>query len=174
MWVVALILACNFFVTSACVCNWYFTCRSDTDGSIEIHRNIYWVFRYNLGSLAFGSFILAVVWLIRIIFEYVAAKLKAMESSDNPANFIIKCAVCYCRCCLACVNRFVKFITENSYVQVVLNCDNFCTAAYNSFMIVLKNAGTYALTETMGTIIVTLGKFLVAIGNTVVAFLLVT
>ena len=174
LWIVALVLACNFFVISCCVCSWYFTSTSDTRGKVEIFRSIGWTLRYNLGSLAFGSFILAVVWLIRIIFEYVAAKLKAAESDGNPMNFAIKCVVCCCRCCLACVNRFVKFLTENAYVQVALNCDSFCTAAYNSFMMVLKNAATYALTETMGTIIITLGKFLISLGNTLILFVVIT
>ena len=41
-------------------------------------------------------------------------------------------------------------------------------------MMVLKNAATYALTETMGTIIITLGKFLISIGNTLIMFIVIT
>ena len=36
---------------------------------------IEWGFRYHFGSLAFGSLIVAIVWAIRIIFEYIAVIL---------------------------------------------------------------------------------------------------
>ena len=35
---------------------------------------IEWAFRYHFGSLAFGSLIVAIVWAIRIIFEYIAVR----------------------------------------------------------------------------------------------------
>ena len=173
LWVLALTLACNFFVIASCVVNWYFTSSSDSKGNISITQGIWWTLRYHLGSLAFGSFILAVIWLIRLIFEYVAAKLKKMEG-DNPAGCFIKAVVCCCRCCLDCVNRFIKFLSENAYVQILLTNDNFCTAALNSFLLMLKNAATFALTEGTGTVIITLGKFVVSILNTFLMFILLT
>lgn len=45
-------------------------------------------YRYHLGSLAFGSLIIAIVQMIRVLLEYVDAKLKGKE---NPvAKFFIK------------------------------------------------------------------------------------
>ena len=173
LWVLALVLACNFFVIASCVCHWYFTSSSDTRGNISITQGIWWAVRYHLGSLAFGSFILAVVWLIRIIFEYVAAQLKKAEG-NNPAGMFIKCMVCCCRCCLSCVNRFIKFLSENAYVQILLTNENFCPAALNAFLLILKNAATFALTEAAGTIIITLGKILISVLNTLLIFFILT
>ena len=44
--------------------------------------------RYHLGSLAFGSFIIAVVQMIRIILEYIDHKLKGSE--NQVAKFFLK------------------------------------------------------------------------------------
>jgi choline transporter-like protein 2/4/5 len=44
--------------------------------------------RYHLGTIAFGSLLIAIVQLIRVFLEYLDAKLKG---SENPAaKFFIK------------------------------------------------------------------------------------
>jgi choline transporter-like protein 2/4/5 len=75
-------------------------------------KGIWWTFRYNFGSLAFGSFILAVVWMIRIAFEYLDEKMKAVKE-DNPVISAISTCV---RCYLDCFHRFIKFLNENAYI----------------------------------------------------------
>jgi len=70
LWVNAFLIGCfQFIVASACAI-WYFSHTSDTAGSGSVLMGIKWILRYHLGSIAFGSFIIAVVEFIRIIFEY--------------------------------------------------------------------------------------------------------
>jgi hypothetical protein len=64
------------------VCSWYFTSTQDTRGSFSLQRGFWWSFRYNLGSLAFGSFVLAVIWIIRIVMEYVNSKLETVKEGN--------------------------------------------------------------------------------------------
>ena len=45
-------------------------------------------FRYHLGTLAFGSLIIAIVQMIRIVLEYVDRKLKNNE--NEVTKFIMK------------------------------------------------------------------------------------
>ena len=45
-------------------------------------------FRYHLGSLAFGSLLIAIVQLIRVFLEYLENQLK---DTENPvAKFLLK------------------------------------------------------------------------------------
>jgi hypothetical protein len=76
----------------------------------------YWVFRYHLGSIAFGAFLIALIQIIRIIFEYYANKLEA-ANKENP---VVKALLCATRYLLDCLERFIKFITKNAYIQVSL------------------------------------------------------
>ena len=46
--------------------------------------------RYHTGSVAFGSFLIALVTLIRMLLEYVDQKLKEQKQSDM-AKFVLKC-----------------------------------------------------------------------------------
>jgi len=70
LWMNAFIIGVTQFIISAACAIWYFTCTSDSNGSGSLLKGLYWVFRYHLGSIAFGSFLIALVQFIRIIFEY--------------------------------------------------------------------------------------------------------
>lgn len=51
------------------------------------------VFRYHLGTLAFGSLIVAIVQIIRVILEYIDQKLKGADNA--AAKFFIKCVLLF-------------------------------------------------------------------------------
>ena len=70
LWVNAFVIGCFQFIVAAACCIWYFSHTSDTAGKGSICIGIKWILIYHLGSIAFGSFIIALVQLIRIIFEY--------------------------------------------------------------------------------------------------------
>jgi len=70
LWVNAFLIGCFQFIVAAACAVWYFSHTSDTAGSGSVWMGIKWILRYHLGSIAFGSFIIAVVEFIRIVFEY--------------------------------------------------------------------------------------------------------
>lgn len=67
------------------VASWYFTAKSDKRGDFSIIRGYWWLVRYNLGSVLFGSFLIAVVWMIRAIFEYIDSKMKNVNAQAGVA-----------------------------------------------------------------------------------------
>jgi len=75
LWIMNFIIGVSQFIISAACCLWYFSSTSDSNGSGSITTGFYWVFRYHLGSIAFGSFLIALVQMIRIIFEYYADQI---------------------------------------------------------------------------------------------------
>ena len=74
------------------------------------------------------------------------------------------------RCCLQCCHRFIKYINENAYAQVVLTGENFCTAALNGFVLILKHTATFFFTRGIGGIFNLLGKLTVTVLNCVIAY----
>ena len=68
-------LAATEYVLIVAVVSWYFTESEKKRGDFSIMRGFWWIFRYNMGSLLFGSLIIAIVWLIRTIFEYINRKI---------------------------------------------------------------------------------------------------
>lgn len=66
LWINAFFQAMNQFVIGSAAAIWYFSPRDPKDKNNKlverpVSRSVWRCFRYHLGSLAFGSFILAIV-----------------------------------------------------------------------------------------------------------------
>jgi hypothetical protein len=79
-WIMSFLLSCNEFVIVVASASWYFSNKEIPDddgipGDAEVWKGFWWIPRYHFGSLALGSLLIAIVWLIRAVFEYVAKKV---------------------------------------------------------------------------------------------------
>ncbi|XP_071948307.1 choline transporter-like protein 2 [Antedon mediterranea] len=111
---------------------WAFTKPSDIP-AFPIVKSLYRAIRYHLGSLAFGSFIIAVIQMIRVVLEYIDHKLKGYENAF--VKFLIKCL----KCCFWCLEKFMRFLNKNAYILIAVYGKNFCTSAKNAFFLLLRN-----------------------------------
>ena len=112
-WITAFIVACTQYILIVAVVSWYFTENANNRGNFSLLRGYWWSLRYNLGSLLFGSFIIAVIWMIRVIFEYINRKITQSNGGAMapPMQAFMKC----CRCALDCCHRFVKYVNMHAY-----------------------------------------------------------
>lgn len=123
-----------------------------------------------MGSLLFGSFVLALIWMIRTIFEYLNKKIQG--DGDRPIPAPVKILLTCCRCCIACCHRFIKYVNMNAYCQVALTGESFCMAAMNGFILILKNGACFIFTGGLGGFFNLIGKLLVCVINMIIAYLL--
>jgi len=117
-------------------------------------RAMFWGLWYHLGSIAFGSFIIAVITMIRVVFEYFAQQYEAA----NKENIVMKAVFCCIRCVLYCLDKYIKFITKNAYIQIALQSGNFCSSAWMSFYLMVRHAGRFGSASIIGWIMMMLGK----------------
>jgi hypothetical protein len=90
VWMVTFIDSIQFTAISGAVCDWYFASnKSEKTGICDsVHvltRSYYRVFRYHLGSLAFGSFIIAAVKVMKWVVAYVSKQVQVSETAA-PLN----------------------------------------------------------------------------------------
>jgi hypothetical protein len=104
--------------------------------SFPIWRAFYRTFRYHLGSLAFGSLLVAIVQFIRVLFYQSQKQLQSMFG-DHPA---FKCVVCCVDCCLVCLEKFIMFINRNAYIEIAIYGKGFCQSASSVFGLLVRNA----------------------------------
>ena len=169
-WVCAFIMAATQYVLIVAVVSWYFTENELTRGNFSICRGYWWLIRYNLGSILFGSFILAVVWFIRTIFEYIQRKLTA--NGDRPLPKPVEMLLCCIRCCIDCCHRFIKYVNMNAYCQIALTGEGFCMAAMNGFILILKNSAAFIFTGGLGGFFNLIGKLTVCVLNMIIAWMI--
>ena len=79
----------------------------------------YRVFRYHLGSVAFGSFIIATVQLFRIMLMALDKHTKQLQEKNKMVKYAMKCM----QCCLFCLEKILKFITDYCYIYVAVQVE---------------------------------------------------
>lgn len=67
----AFLLTCSHFIIATGTAIWYFRGAAREEERHSLLKGLWWIFRYHLGTLAFGSLILAIVWLLRVITQYI-------------------------------------------------------------------------------------------------------
>jgi hypothetical protein len=78
------------------------------------------------------------------------------------------------QCCLQCVECIVKFINTQAYIQIALRGRNFCYAAKDGFELVWSNPLRYAIVGGIGTVIMFLGKLIIACLTAFLFYLFIT
>lgn len=169
-WILEFTLAVFQYNVIMGVCTWYFTSTQDTRGNFSLKRGFWYAFRYNQGSLALGSFLLAIIWVLRGSLEFLNRQILKLKGKSGIAETVIACT----RCCLDCFHRFIKFLNKNAYIMMVLSGDNFCSSAMQACILSLKNSGNFFLANGIGAIIHSLGKVAISVANTGIGYLVIT
>lgn len=66
------------------------------------------------------------------------------------------------RCCIACFDRFIRFVNRNAYIYIAITSNSFCSAAVDSFIMVLKNSAKFAFVDGIADVFMFLAKFLIS------------
>ena len=110
---------------------------------------------YHLGSLAFGAFIIAVVQMMRIILAYIQKKTKGRMGA--VADIILRC----CALCLWCMEKCLKFLNRNAYIEIAIYGFSFCKAARTAFSLLIRNALRVAVINSIGDLVIFLSRLVV-------------
>ncbi|KAK3091614.1 hypothetical protein FSP39_021199 [Pinctada imbricata] len=152
LWISAFIVACQDIVLAGAVATWYFTRQVFFKLGCPILKSTSRLIRYHLGSVAFGSFIIALVRLARIILAYVQRKLKGKVG--KVAEYLLKVL----QCCLWCFEKFLAYLNRNAYIEIAIYGYNFCRAAQKAFLLIISNALRVAAINSIGDFVLFLAK----------------
>lgn len=171
LWCNALIQAIGIFIIASACCMWYYNHGANDELDSPVSRSLKMAFRYHFGSLAFGSFILALVNFLQVLVQAFKKQAQNTGADQNKCfEYVINCL----RCCLACVERIVQFINKTAYIQIALRGKNFCMAAKDGFEIVWNNGIRYLIVAGIGQIMMFIGKIMISVGSTAAFYCLIT
>ncbi|XP_067218780.1 choline transporter-like protein 5-A [Chanodichthys erythropterus] len=169
LWLVNFTIALGQCTIAGAFASYYWARRKPADiPPCPVFSSFSRAIRYHTGSLAFGSLILAVVQLIRVILEYLDNKLKGAH------NVFARFLLCCLKCCFWCLERFIRFMNRNAYIMIAIYGKNFCTSAREAFYLLMRNVVRVAVLDKVTDFLLFLGKLLIAGSVGVIAFLLLT
>ncbi|DBA72774.1 hypothetical protein WJX79_010106 [Trebouxia sp. C0005] len=128
--------------------------------------------KYHLGSVALGSFVVALIQFVRFLLEYLEKKSKIAQAKAGVAGAFVKYLMCCVNCCMWYLEKVVKFINRNAYIMVAVHGSGYCSSAFHAAKLILSNILRIAAVNTIGDALLWLGKISVCAGCGVIAFLM--
>jgi choline transporter-like protein 2/4/5 len=163
-WVFAGLWLLNFFLGIAImtVCgafaDWYWT-QGNTE-KFPVAKSMWRTVRYHLGSIAFGSLLIALVQFARIILEYVDRKTKTLQEKNKGMKYLIQCL----KCVLACFEKCIKYLTRTAYIIIAIRGVSFCSAGITVFHLLTNHAKQIGITLSISSVMMLLGKIVITGG----------
>jgi solute carrier family 44 protein 1 (choline transporter-like protein) len=154
IWISEFIFAAQRMVIAGAIACWYFAKDRNDIGSPCLQA-IRMLFRYHLGSIAFGSLIITAVKLPRYIFMYLYAKMSASK------NYIVKYLLACVIGVLACIEKCLRYLHHNAYTVIAISGQSFCPASKTAANILLDNAVNVATINSVGDFVLFLAKSMV-------------
>lgn len=155
IWTSEFIFAASQLCLAGAVAAWYF--RKPTDS--PVCDSMTKLFKYHLGSIAKGSFLITIFKIPRLILTYVYAKMKAASGKGNEcADCGLKC----CICCFYCLEKFIRYLNHNAYTVIAIESINFCPAAGVAWKAIWTHVVSVATINGIGDFVLFLGKLAVA------------
>lgn len=155
-WTSNFIVAYGDMVVAMAIAKWYFTRNKKETGNLTVLSSFYDTGRYHMGTLAFGSLILAIIQFIRAILAKIQKEVKKADSK------IANCLLCCCQCCLWCFEQCIKFLNKNAYIQTAMFGTPFCTSAREAFFLILRNIGRIGAVSYVSGAVLIIGKLFIS------------
>lgn len=169
LWITQFILAAATFTVAGAVVAWYFSGPHDGYKKVEGHHKGFFgsigrLIRYHLGTIALGSLIIAIIQAVRAILTYIQHKTKG--KTGKVAKFVLTC----CHCCLWCLEKCMKYINKNAYIECSIHGYSFCSSAYTAFSTLVHNILLVSAVNGIGFLMLTLTKVMVSAGSALAAY----
>ncbi|ETK89988.1 hypothetical protein F441_06276 [Phytophthora nicotianae CJ01A1] len=175
LWTNQLLQAISICVIAGTVAQFYWTPPSDNgkrtlESNFPISRALGYTLRFSIGSLCFGSFIIAFVQFLRIMLEYLDRNTKQIQQT----NRVVRVALLAVKCCLWCFEKCIKFLSKNAYILIAMKGNSFCAASARSFKLIFKNMARVAVVNSISFFLLFLIKMTVTLAVGLVVFALLS
>ena len=166
LWLYAFLTAAELMVVAACVFYYYFVNKEtvppgaymaqydDNQTRTPVLTHLYYVLRYHVGTLAFGSCIVAIVTLIQLITRAIFTYLE--QNTPGGHNFVMKLVQRCVECCLWCFKKTIEFVNAYAYIYCFVENIGFCSGCVKTFSLILRYPAQIAINTSVQAVLSTL------------------
>ena len=161
LWICAFIRAKTSFITMVSATSYYFTSSKDQEGDADVGMAFKFAYMYHAGSLAFGSFLIALIQFIRIVFMVIAEQAQRASGENLAVKIVVACA----NCMLKCLEKICDYINKAAYAYMAVSGDSFCTSAWNGFLLNMKHCLKFSWANFLANGFIFIGKVGITVLN---------
>jgi len=123
--------------------------------------------RWHMGTAAFGSLVMSLLWIVRMVVNLFA------KLADWEEGSCMRFVCCCCWCCTSCFQNFIRYMNKMAYLQTVLHGTDFCDSAFIGLQCVLKGIKQIGTTTYISSFVLVVVKLAVSLAATAVADLFI-
>ena len=117
-------------------------------------------FKYHQGSIAMGSFLVALIQFVRYILKFLEKRMQGLKT-NSAVKYIWYCI----NCCIYCLHKLIAFITGQAYVMIAIEGKGFIASALRAGSLIASNALKSAAVQLVGDSILFLAKLSVILAS---------
>jgi hypothetical protein len=164
LWNNAFMIAFEECTIAGAVGVWFFAVHDRKRGSHKVTQSLGNVVRYHSGSLLLGSFIIACVQFVR---KFLAFFEKQAQANQNRVATIVLKALIYTTWCL---EKCLRFLTKNAYIQIALLGTNFCSSAKRAISLISQNKLRFGVVMSLGWVVQRIGGLSITIVTATIGY----
>jgi hypothetical protein len=162
LWTVQWFLAIQYTAVAGAISNWYFTKEDEETNekkisSVMLSFSMYRTVRYHSGTMAIGSFVIAVVICVKFAALYVVNQLQAQATENKAVQFALKAL----KWCILCVEKFIRFMGHLAFIEVAIWGKTFCGGLLTAVKLLAKNVVRFSFVTLFSKLVLILGKLLI-------------
>jgi hypothetical protein len=96
--------------------------------------------------------------------------MRAYTEKSDAVKFLF----CIANCCLAYLERFVKFINKNAYIMQAMTGETFLGGARHALQLLVRNALSVGAVSIIGEYVMIIGKLLITFFTTLMGYCILT
>ncbi|RZB40218.1 choline transporter-like protein 1, partial [Asbolus verrucosus] len=147
IWMEQFIIGCQHMVISGAVSAYYFA-RDKSAMISPIYNSFYNLFRYHLGTVAFGSLIITVITIIKALIRSLA--------NSRQTKILVDC-------CLGAIEDFLKYLSKNAYIQTAIHGQPFYKSGKRAVRLLAANALSAVAINSVGDFVLFMAKLLIVV-----------
>lgn len=138
IWALSVVVGITCMSIAGAVAFWYFY-RDDPERRRHspVVQGLRTTVQFHLGTVCFGALLLTIAQCLRLLLEWIDEQTKSLQQANPLARLALRCV----KCCMWCLEKFLKFVTGYIYIYTSMMGTSFCKSARASFSLIMKYPG---------------------------------
>lgn len=165
-WTSEFILAMGEITLALCFSKWYFsTDKRNLDG-VSLSSAAYMTICKHFGTAAFGSLIIGFVQFIRFFLLRIQQKLTRSGAGNSISDVAFGC----CQCFIFILERWLKYLNKNAYIQTALFSYSYCRGSRDAYFLINRHSHLMGVCGLVSDAALFMGKLFVVVGCSITSF----